>query len=403
MKVLVLGGGADQVALIKELQARGNEVVLLDYLPNPPAKQCVSKHIQESTLDINAVKNAAIRENAELICTACTDQALLTVAQVSEMLNLPCYIPYSTALDVTNKLYMKTKMWENAIPTALFTTVTSPDELDKTAEFSYPLVIKPADCNSSKGVRKIEDKTSLNKIVDEALSLSRTHTAIIEEFKTGEEISADFYIENNDVKLLSATTSFKIGYNDRFTILGSRYPAITESQEQELLEIGRKIAKAFNLSNCPLLVQLIFDGNQFWVIEFSARMGGGSKYKLIEVLSGVNIMSKYVDLILGEKPVVSPSKMVNHATMQYVYCNNGRIAEFENFEELKRRGIITEYFYYKQPGAVIEKVETSSDRPAGFLVTGNSEAEVAQKLAVADDNLRIIDDNGNDIMIHHLK
>ena len=38
-----------------------------------------------------------------MICTACTDQALLTVAKVSEELGLPTYISYKTALNVTNK------------------------------------------------------------------------------------------------------------------------------------------------------------------------------------------------------------------------------------------------------------------------------------------------------------
>ena len=94
MKILVLAGGADQLALIKELQKRGHEVILLDFLDNPPAKEVVTTHIKESTLDSDKVKEVAVRENVDMICTACTDQALLTVAKVSEELNLPTYISY---------------------------------------------------------------------------------------------------------------------------------------------------------------------------------------------------------------------------------------------------------------------------------------------------------------------
>lgn len=118
MKVIVLAGGADQIALISELKKRGCYVVLVDYFQNPPAKEYADIHVVASTLDDAKVKEIAQEYGADLICTACTDQALLTVAKVSEELNLPCYISYQTALNVTNKTYMKQRMAQCSIPTS---------------------------------------------------------------------------------------------------------------------------------------------------------------------------------------------------------------------------------------------------------------------------------------------
>ena len=70
--------------MIKELRNRGNIVYLADYFENPPAKQYADKHFQISTLDENAVYELAKKEQVDLITTACTDQALMTVASVSE-------------------------------------------------------------------------------------------------------------------------------------------------------------------------------------------------------------------------------------------------------------------------------------------------------------------------------
>ena len=39
LKALVLAGGYDQIALIKELKKRDYEVLLADYFENPPAKR----------------------------------------------------------------------------------------------------------------------------------------------------------------------------------------------------------------------------------------------------------------------------------------------------------------------------------------------------------------------------
>ena len=401
MKILVLAGGSDQIALINELKSRGHEIILVDYFENPPAKTYADKHRVASTLDTDRVEEIAVAEKVDLVCTACTDQALLTVAQVSEKLGLPCYISYQTGLNVTNKSYMKKVLMSNKIPTAKFIIL---DKVDMGAiqDFKYPLVVKPVDCNSSKGVKRIDSAEELPKYLEEAINFSRTKTAIVEEFKIGEEISADFYIENGVAKYLSATNSFKIPNRKSFTILGSAYPVVDEQQKTKLIDIATNIAKAFELDNCPLLIQLIANGNDINVIEFSARMGGGSKYKLIEVLSGVNIMSKYVDRILGAYPSVEPSKQVNYCKMVYTYCTPGVIDHVEGLDEMKANKVVDEYFLYKTKGMEITHSETSGDRPAGYLVTADTEEELNAKIKEVDNRIKVVDMKGAYILIHNL-
>lgn len=401
MRVLVLAGGSDQIALIQELKIRGHKVVLLDYFENPPAKEYADKHVVASTLDVEKVKEVAIRENVELITTACTDQALLTVSNVSEQLGLPCYLSYQTGLKVTNKSYMKRVLAENHIPTAKFAILDKVD-LEAINEFTFPLVVKPVDCNSSKGVKKVDSKEELSLYLAQAIEFSRTKTAIVEEFKQGKEISVDYYVENGEARLLCATTSLKIRQRKSFTILCSDYPAITEDHEESLKIIGNQVAHAFGLKDCPLFIQMIANGNDFNIIEFSARMGGGSKYNLIKVLSGVNIMSKYVDLILGGKPSVNPVKQVNFAKMVYIYCKSGVFDHIEGLTELKKQGVVDAFFEYKTKGMNILNAETSSDRPAGYLITAETASALEDKLAVVDSRIKVISDKGEDIMLHGL-
>ena len=125
MKIVVLAGGADQIALINELKKRGHYVILVDYFECPPAKPYADEHVVASTLDVERVREIAVEKKADLVCTACTDQALLTVANVSEQLGLPCYISYKTALDVTNKSYMKHRMLESLLQGSSFSRTVS--------------------------------------------------------------------------------------------------------------------------------------------------------------------------------------------------------------------------------------------------------------------------------------
>lgn len=402
LKVMVLAGGYDQISLIEELKKRGYYVILIDYYKNPPAKDYADIHYQVSTLDTEAIKKIAVEEYVNLITTACTDQALLSVSKISEELNLPCYLSYETALKVTNKMYMKKEMIKSGIPTAKHKVICNVNEVDLKG-FHYPLVVKPCDCNSSKGVKKVYSLEEAILSTEEALLLSRSKTAIIEEFINGHEISVDVFITDGKAEILLITESEKIKNTNGFTITQSKYPVNIKKQNLNIIkEIVQSICEKFNIHKGPLLVQMLMTEDSVYVIEFSARMGGGTKYKLIEVLTGVNIMNAYVDLITGEKNKINLNYQFNHAHLNYCYASKGVFEKLYGFQELKDKNIIFDYFTYKRVGTVIDKSETSSDRVAGYLITADTIEALIKKEKLVNNTLQIISKDGKDIMRHDL-
>lgn len=402
---MILAGGNDQIALMEELRRYFNgdvEIILLDMSDKVRAIPYADKFLKISTMDKNAVLQAARGEKIDYILTACGDQPLSTMVYVATEMGLPTYLTKQDVRDLTNKRYMKEKMAKSGIPTAKHIYINKTWD-GKLPDFEYPLVVKPVDSNGSKGVKKVFGPADLEKALKEAFQYSLSGDVIIEEFKDGEELSVDVYVEGTTAKLLSITASKKIQENkDSFTIIQSYYPAPTDYKEEKVLEICQKIADAWKLHDTPLLVQMIQKGDSYNVLEFSARMGGGSKYKLIQVLSGVDIMKAYVEMVMGEKPTVSPSKQYNNAIMNYVYCYPGMYESMEGLEGLKDNGVILDYFIYRSPHSLIEKSNTSSDRVAGFLVVGDNEIEVKNKLAIANRALKVLDSQGKDIMRHDL-
>lgn len=402
---MVLAGGNDQCALIEELRRYFNgdvEIILADMSDKVKAIAYADKFIQVSTMDRPAVLKVAKEEGIDYILTACGDQPLSTMAYISEQMGTPSYLTEQEVRDLTNKRFMKDKMVENGIPTAKHIYIDK-NWNGKMPEFKYPLVVKPVDSNGSKGVKKVFTLDELEVSLKEAFSYSISGDVIIEEFKSGEELSCDFYVENGIAKTLSITASKKIKENEKsFTIIQSYYPAPVSYSEERVLEIAQKIVDAWGLKDTPLLVQMIVNGDDYNVLEFSARMGGGSKYHLIQVLSGVDIMKIYVEMVMGEKPHVEPSKQWNNAIMSYVYCKPGEYTALRGFDELKKNGDIYSYFTYRTAPSTIVKSDTSSDRVAGFLVVANSEEEALRKLQYANERLAVLDGNGNDIMRHDL-
>lgn len=403
MKALVLAGGFPQIALIKELKRRGITTLLADWNEEPVAKRYADRFYQASTLDTDAITKIAKDEQVDFLLTACTDQALLTVAYVSEQLGLPCYIDYQTALNVTNKAYMKKVFEENNISTAKHIVLAELDE--KAIEgWEYPLIVKPVDCNSSKGVKRVENLSELKLAFEDAVRFSRTNTAIIESFIDGPEVSVDVYVENGKAHVLCISNNDKIADKDKFVIFRGRCPARELDKVREPVEkTAQQIADAFGLKNTPMLIQLITDGNRVFVLEFSARTGGGTKFLRIEKMTGFDVIKAVVDLTLGLKPHVEfDSACCKYLADEFIYCKPGKFDHLEGFEELKQEGIISDYYVFKWKGAEFTGVESSGDRVAGFTVTADTLEEFYHKHDMVAASIKVIDDAGEDIMRHDL-
>ncbi len=403
MKALVLAGGFPQIALINEIKSRGIEVVLADYYEKPVAREYADFFYQVSTLDIDGITEVAKKEKVDFLITACTDQALLTVARVSEELGLPCYIDYKTALNVTNKEYMKRVFVENDIPTAKHITAGKLNK-DEISGLKYPMIVKPVDCNSSKGVKKVNNYTELETAFAKAVEYSRTDTAVVEEFVSGVEISVDVYVEDGKANVLAVSKSDKIASDEKFVIFRGGYPVKeANSVMPQIEETVQKIADAFGLQNTPMLVQLITDGKQISVLEFSARTGGGVKYILIENASRFDVIKAVVDLTLGEKPHYEKQPPASeYFVNEFIYCKPGCFERLEGFEELKQEGIMKDYYLFKWKGAKFDTVENSGDRIGGFSVCADSFAELTEKHNEIAKRIKVIGTDGEDIMRHDL-
>ena len=398
---MVLAGGNDQAALIQELRTKFKdvEVILIDFAPNVVASKYADKHIVESTMDLHKVKEIAIAEKVDYILTACGDQPLLTMAVVSEELGLPCYLSKKQVLNLTNKMYMKKLMMEYNIPTSKFKTFTSKDELDITG-LTYPLVVKPVDSNGSKGVRMVMNDAELHEFIKDAFRFTLTDTVIVEEFNEGIEISADFYVIDGKAHKVMWCQLNKFQVNDSTKIIYQSVipPVLSEKSSAALNEIANKIAKAYELNNSPLLIQAIVNKDDVRVIEFSARLGGGAKYKTIQNVTGFNVLKANLESMLGEVPEVKIFDSGKCYSRCHIYLTGGKFMAIEGLDELLKNGTIREYVLTRPFGVNVNTPTSSSDRVASVFIEANDQMDLNRKVKIAISTLKVLDENGNDIL-----
>ena len=403
MKALVLAGSNSQIVLLKQLRQRNITTVLADNNPNAIAIPYADKFVRADILDDVVIKKIAIDEKVDFLITVCADQVLITVAKVSEELGLPCYIDYDTACKVSDKGHMKDIFHKHGIPTSKHMFMAELD-MEKLTGMQFPLVVKPVDGYSAKGVRKATDEAELRQYFQEAAEISRSGVVIVEEYVEGAELTVDFQVVDGKAYLLSASNTEKVNYKDRFLAFRTRFPAsVSEETMNRVAEIGQKIATAFQLKNTPMLVQLLSDDKKESVLEFCARTGGGAKYLLLKAATGFDPIEAVVDLTLGNRVTVGELKSESrYITNEFLYMQPGVFDHLEGFEELKQAGILKEYWLFKWPGAEIRNAATSSDRVVSVTYCADTYEELVERHNRIAASVKIIDKNGDDVMRHDL-
>lgn len=403
MKALVIAGGLPQIELIKQLKERGIEALLADGSPAAVARPYADKFFNVDVFDMEAIKDIALKEKVDFLITVCADQVLLVVAKVSEMLGLPCYIDYETCQNVSDKIRMKRIFNQAGVPTTDYVE-TDHFDMDVIGRLKFPMVVKPVDAYSSKGVRKADNLEELKQYYVEAHQIGRSGRVIVEEYFSGEEISVDAFVVNGKAQLLNVTNSEKVKDKDRFVIFRGRYPVkASEAVMKQIEDICQKIADGFGLVNAPLLVQLLHDGDKVSVLEFCARTGGNMKYLLIKYASGVDVIGATLDITLGNEPDLRPKfERHNVVVNDFVYCKPGVFDHFEGFEELEKEGVINEFHPVRLKGTQMRGVTSSSDRIAGMNIVADSIAKYNEKLKKINSRVKVFDAEGNDIMRHDL-
>ena len=398
---IVLGGTAPHVLLVNKMHERGYYVVLVDYLPNPPAKKVADEHVQASTLDKEQVLTIAKERGASLVISTCIDQANSVCCYVAEKLGLPHPYSYETSLYVTNKGLMKSRMKEYDVPSSSYLLTKSVDGVDWNA-VSFPCVVKPVDCNSSKGVHRADSIEEAKPFVAEALNLSQTGEAIVEGFCAGDEIQVDCVALEGDADVVMTRSKVKApGRNEAvLNSFGSIVPAqVSDKVLPKLKQIAVNIAKGFGLRNTPFFYQAIVSDEEVNVLEFAPRVGGGLSYYMIKNFVGFDAVEAAVDSFLGR-----PISRNYHAPEKYyrtclLYSRPCTFDHIEGMEELKTEGIVRECFITKSKGDVIDGDMRSSNRVGSFILEAETIQELQERLAVCRSRISVIDNKGNNVAI----
>ena len=269
------------------------------------------------------------------------DLMVPTVAYVAEKLGLPGN-RFETVMTYCNKNHFRDACDKAGVPCPKHIAVSSLNDDLSVFDGQYPLMVKPADSQSSIGVKKVNNHEELQIALQFALEKSPTHSAIVEEFFEGREVVCEGFVDNGKY--------YPLQFADRryFDLKGVLIPSQTIFPSNLDKEIQRKIVDyeetlsnstkpAFAITHSEYLVNEAT--GEVRIVE-SALRGGGVYISsdLIPMATGIDINDVLLDKALGvEVDVDSVFAKRNDKAAAYVcfYLPEGTIQSIEGIDELK--------------------------------------------------------------------
>lgn len=241
------------------------------------------------------------------ICSITSDYASPTVNYVARNMGLICN-PESSEYLARDKYLMRKAFKDNGIYTPQFIEVEKLEEVDLSG-FEYPLIVKPTDRWSSKGVCRVNSYAELKEAIDIAVNESFNKKAIVEEFIYGDEYSAECICQNGEYHIIAFTKKFTTGY-PHYIETGHIQPVtMLEDAKEVYSQTLFKALKALNIYNGAAHIEFkIMKDGEIGIIEIGARMGGDciGTY-LTQLSSGMDYIKMVIDVACGKKLVLTPA------------------------------------------------------------------------------------------------
>jgi phosphoribosylamine--glycine ligase len=291
MKVLVIGSGAREHALVARLSAE-RDVSEIVAAPGNPGISALARSVAADVSRADSLVAIAEREQADFTVVGPELPLSLGVVDRFAAQDLLILGPTEAAARLeSSKAFAKAFMARHRVPTARFRTCDSLEDARaavRSGEFGFPIVLKADGLAAGKGVVVALDRdeadTAIRAVMEARQFGASGARLVVEEHLTGEEVSF-FVISDGEraVPLGTAQDHKRIFEGDRGPNTGGMgafapSPLLDPALEARVLrEIVEPVVAGMREEGCPfrgfLYAGLMLTADGPKVIEFNVRLG----------------------------------------------------------------------------------------------------------------------------------
>jgi biotin carboxylase len=291
--VLLCDAAFSAVPILFALRDAGFRVAVCGARPDDPGHGLADLSFLMDYSDRELLLRTVESEGIDFLVPGCTDVSYLSCAWVAERLHLPGFDTLETTLTINRKHKFRELCRTQGFPTPR--SVLTPSEISK---LRFPILVKPTDSFSGKGIIKVNGPDELSQAIDRAKAVTGTRSLVFEEFVEGKLYSHSAFLRKgkivDDFFVREYCTVHPYQVNSSHLCIGLK-PEIVRGVRQWLESFSAVLGLADGLVH----TQFISDGSNFHLIEVTRRCPGDLYALLIEKSTGLPYVGMYAAAFCG--------------------------------------------------------------------------------------------------------
>lgn len=348
MKILVVGGGGREHAIVKKLaQSKKNPKIYV--APGNAGTEEIATNVAISVMDFDKLADFAKKEKIDLTVVGMDDPLVGGIVDRFEAEGLRVFGPRKNAAVLEgSKAFSKDLMKKYGIPTAAYENFNDPQKALKYLEtVNYPIVLKADGLALGKGVlicKTFEEaKSGIEELMIDKSFGDAGNTIVIEEFLEGREVSVLSFVDGTHYALMTSAQDHKRakdgdeGLNTGGMGTFSPSPFYTEEVDRYCKEnIYQKTVDAMRAEGREfkgiIFYGLMLTKSGVKVLEYNARFGDPETQVVLVRMENdiIDVFEACIDGCLDKIDL----KFENNAAVCVVLASDGYPLEYEKGKKI---------------------------------------------------------------------
>jgi len=412
-RLLVLGGTYASLDVVKTAQSMGVYVIVTDDQDTSKrvAKQIADETAMISTADIDSLVDFVKSKRIDGAFCGPSESNIRNLISLCERAGLPCYATSELWDRCSNKESFKAYCRRNNVPTAPEYEIDLFRSEGRDGEVEYPVIVKPVDGCSSKGISICNCREDVLLACDFALQNSSRKRAVIERYidNGGRVFSVRYLMRDGEYRpYLTLDTYVVDPIHRRYLISGFSY-APSSLTDRYLSSLDERVQNMFHdmgLMNGTAFIQAIPHRGTIYCHEMGYRLSGGMIYKITEPLMGIHDMKMMIRVALGgrmyeDEEVAGIDLQRQDLVMGQLMMplRAGTIGRVIGLDDVLSMEAVTDFLqYYYEGDTVLPAVLGTLGQHFGRLtLKSTNPVELIAVINQIQDKIRILDEDGHEM------
>lgn len=364
-KILILGATHNEGLIVERARKKGIYTIVTDNHEDwsfSPAKYIADEAWNISWSDVESLYNKCLLYNINGVIAGFSEFRVENMIKLCGKLSLPCYLTLEQLAVTRNKISFKRLCKQYNITVVPEYTIGD--------NVKYPVIIKPVDRAGSIGVNVAYNDEELMTFYQNALLLSPSRQAIIEDF-IEDGIKFDVYYLIQYGKPILIGTSDTIMYGGKCKILQKAWTFPSVYENLFLCEYDCRVKRMLDglgIQNGYATLSAFYVKNSLCFFEAGFRLSGELSFNYYQAITGINYLDFMIDCALGQNVIRMKQLPIDrgYSIILNFFGKDGTVGYISDIDKILAIDCVISFRLYIKEGTVIKNDSSSILKKIGM-------------------------------------